>query len=331
MQLKFTKAADFRQERDFGAKIGATFEFLAAHWRPLGKCILYFVLPVALLLGIGLGLAVNSMFNTIATARTNPTVFRQATGLDMFGTSYFVGVALAIVGGLLSFSMLLSTVYAYVRLLLIEESPTPPAPTQVWGQIKARLGQMLLAFALLGGLYMVLVVVLVGFVAAVGNGTGVFLLFLVLLPLLVYVGVALSLYFPALWMEDAGVFAALRRCFYLVRSHWWASCGLLLVAGLIQSMMTFVFILPQYAVMIGKILKIPGLDSDALGLAAQCFYAVGIMFVYCVPLLAMLFQYFNLIERKEGIGLRSLVDSLGSGPAPVAYNHAYRPDDEGEY
>lgn len=330
MQLKFTKEADFRQERDFGAKIGATFEFLAAHWRPLGKCLMYFVLPIALLLGIGLGLATNGMWNMMGAAKNNPTVFRQTSGYEMFGPSYFVGVGVAMVGGLLSFAILLSTVYAYVHILLTEVSTVPPTPTQVWKQIKSRLGQMLLAFVCLGGLYILLLTVFIGLGSALG-GIGMALLFMILIPLIFYAVVPLSLYFPALWMEGEGVFAALRRCFYLVRGNWWASFGLLFVAGLIQGMLSFVFVLPQYAVLVGKLLKVPGLDSDALGIATQCFYAVGIMFTYCVSLLAMMFQYFNLVERKEGVGLRTLVASLGSSPAPVAYNHTFRPDDDGEY
>lgn len=329
MQLKFTKEADFRQERDFGAKIGATFEFLAAHWRPLGKCLLYFVLPVALLMGIGLGVVTNGMFNMIGAAKSNPAALRQPS--DMFGASYFSGLAVAMIGGIAAFAMLLSTVYAYVRILFTERPTTPPPPAQVWRTIVPRLGRMLLAFGLLFGLYLLLMLVLGSFIGLLQGSTGAFLIFLIFIPLLFYVMVPLSLYFPALWMEDISVWGALRRCFYLVLGHWWASLGLFLIAGLIQGVMVFLFVLPQYAVMVGKILKVPGLDSDALGIATQCFYAMGIIFTYSVPLLAMLFQYFNLVERKEGIGLRSLVDSLGRGPAPVAYNQAYRPDDEGEY
>ncbi|RZK62488.1 MAG: hypothetical protein EOO59_02430, partial [Hymenobacter sp.] len=65
MKNTFTTPADFWQERDFGAKISAIFEFLGAHWRRLGKCLVYFVLPVTLLMGIGLGLMTNSMFNNM--------------------------------------------------------------------------------------------------------------------------------------------------------------------------------------------------------------------------------------------------------------------------
>ena len=34
---KFTQEADLRRERDFGAKVAATFEFVVAQFRPLFK------------------------------------------------------------------------------------------------------------------------------------------------------------------------------------------------------------------------------------------------------------------------------------------------------
>ncbi|QNH63284.1 hypothetical protein [Hymenobacter sediminicola] len=326
MPAKFTHEADFRQERDFGAKIGATFEFLGAHWRPLGKCLLYFVLPVSLLMGIGLGLVMNNMFDLMGAAQSNPKAVDPAS---MFGPSYFSGLGLAMLGGLLAFIMLMSTVYAYVRLLLNSEAAAAPTPAQVWLEIKARLGRIFAAFGVLVLVYMVAISLFAGLVALLDAMA--FLLMLVVVPALFYLSVPITLYFPVLLLEDGGLLPALRRSFYLVQGKWWSTFGLLLVAGMIQGMLTIVFILPQYAVMFGKMLKVPVLGSDAMGMMAQCFYTSGILLTYPISLIALIFQYFNLVERKEGLGLRSLVNSLGSGPAPVAYNQAYRPDEEGEY
>ncbi|AII52991.1 hypothetical protein [Hymenobacter sp. APR13] len=327
MQAKFTREADFRQERDFGAKIGATFEFLGAHWRPLGKCLLYFVLPVSLVMGIGLGLVMNNMFNLMGKMQSNPQAMRDPS--DMFGASYFSGMGLVMIGSMLSFVAVMSTVYSYVRLLLTTEPQAPPTPAQVWHLMKQRIGRILLSFALFMGLYLAFVGVFVGLIAVLQKMS--FVLMLVLFPALMYVGVPLMLYFPVLLLEEGGVLAALRRCFVLARGKWWSTLGLVVVAGMIQGMLTILFALPQYAVMFGKMLKVPVLGSDVVGMAAQCLYVAGAMLTYPVLLLALAFQYFNLVERKEGVGLRNLVDSLGTGPAPVAYSHAHRPDDEGEY
>ncbi|MCB2407565.1 hypothetical protein [Hymenobacter lucidus] len=322
MKPTYTHAADFHQERDFGKKISATFECIAAHFRPLGKCLLYFVLPPTMLAGVGMGLMTNTMFNMAAGQATG----KSAVATDAVLVSAFSGVGLAMLAGILSFMLLLSTVYGYIRLVLATE--TTPTPGQVWQEIKSRGGRMLLAFLFVVALYAVLFAVIGGLMAV---STSFALLLFILFPLAFYVMVPLSLYFPVLWLEDGSLGHALRRCFYLIQGKWWSTFGLLMVTAMIQGMIAMMFALPQYAVMFGKMLKIPGLESDALGIIAQCLYALGIMFTYTIPLMAVVFQYFNLVERKEGMGLRSLIDSIGQGPAPVAYNEAYRADDEGEY
>ncbi|OWP64414.1 hypothetical protein CDA63_03280 [Hymenobacter amundsenii] len=331
MKPTFTQAADFRQQRDFSQKIGSTFEFLGAHWRPLGKCLLYFVLPLSLILGVGLGLLTNTIWNVAGQAQTNPGVLKSGAAL---GASYFSGFGLAMLGGVLAFLMAVSTVHSYVRLLLTTEPAVAPTPAEVWVEIRSRLGRLLLACLLLFGVYagiMLVVGLVVGGSMAAGGGPFVFLLVLILMPLLLYLLVPLTLYFPVLWLEDEGLFAALRRCYYLVKGKWWATFGLFVIAGMIQGMMSFIFVLPQYAVLFGKMLHIPGLDSDLTGMVAQTLYASGTMLLYPVSLLAMIFQYFNLVERKEGLGLLSRIANLGSGLAPAVENATFRPDDEGNY
>jgi hypothetical protein len=322
MHSTFTNAADFRQERDFGNKIAVTFEFLSAHWRPLGKCLVYFVLPAALVMGVGLGLVTNIIFNYSGLLRTNP----QASNESLLSPSYFSGLGLTMVGAALAVLMLLSTVYSYVRLVLA--TGTAPAPAQVGQEIKHRIGRMLGAFVLLFGLYFIVMMAVVGLMAV---STSFGFLFVILFPLIIYVMVPLTLYFPVLWLEDGSLWQALRRSFYLVRGKWWSTFGLIMVTTMIQFMLCILFALPQYAVMFGKIMKIPGLNSDVFGILTQCLYVLGTMFTYVIPLMAVLFQYFNLVERKEGLGLRSLIDSIGQSAAPVAYEQAYRPEEEGEY
>lgn len=346
MKSTFTSPADFWQERDFGAKISAAFDFIGAHWRPLGKCLVYFVLPAALLMGIGLGLFTNNIFNlqghVIADQRAG-MLPKSTNPFAMFGAMGFGGLGLAMLGGMVAFLLLVGTVHGYVRARLRLPAATPVTPTEVWAELRARMGRMLAIIALLVGGYVALVVgilVLVG--GAVGiskmlgtNSSGLawgFLLIPILYFLIIYAAIALSLFFPVLWFEDRGVFASVGRCFQLIRGRWWATFGLILVSTLLQSTLAVVFAIPQYAVMFGKMLQLPGLNSDVLGLVAQCFYAVGIIVTYTLPMLALVFQYFNLVEQREGHGLRLLVDQLGQPQvAPVAQSGHYRPDEEGEY
>jgi hypothetical protein len=54
------------------------------------------------------------------------------------------------------------------------------------------------------------------------------------------------------------------------------------------------------------------------------------LLIYPPLLIALAFQYFNLVERHDGVGLHNMVHQLGQTPVAVA-NAAYRPDEEGEY
>jgi hypothetical protein len=340
MKNRYLTPANFWQERDFGAKISATFEFLGAHWQPLGKCLMYFVLPFTLLMGIGLGFFTNSMFDQMGGAMAaKQSGWHSTVGTPSsspFGMVSFGGMALAFVGGMLAFLVLTGTVLGYLRARLHLPAEQPITPAAVWAELQARLGRMVLVIVLLGVAYAVVsfgALMLVGLLAGIGSSwTSALLGMPLAFALIVYLAVVLSLFFPVLWLEDNSLLSTLGRCFSLIKGHWWATFGLIVVVGIIQSSLSVVFIIPQYAVMFGKMMRVPGLDSDLLGILAQCIYAVGIIFTYTISLLAMAFQYFNLVERKEGMGLRLLVHELGQPQVvPAAESSHYRPDEEGEY
>lgn len=340
MKNTYTTPADFWQVRDFGAKISAVFEFIGAHWRPLGKCLVYFVLPGALLLGIGLGLFTNPLYNqmgkTLAAQRAGAAVAPAGNPLaaNLAGA---LGLGVALVGGILAVLLLLSTVYGYLRARLELPAAEPVTPAAVWAQVRRRLGKMLAVVALVMVGYAVLMlgyVLVLGTLVGHGGGMasavgGVVLGFFLLLAAVTYLAIVFALYFPVLWLEEVSVFGALRRSFQLIRGNWWATFGLLLVISFIQGAVSVVFLVPFYATMFGKMLQIPVLKSDVAGLMGTTLYSVGSMFAYVLTLLGAAFQYFNLAEQREGHGLRLLVDELGQPQAvPTAYSHHYRPEEE---
>ena len=199
-KVKYTHEADFRRERDFGAKIGATFEFVAAQFRPLFKCLAYFVLPGALLAGIGMGLFVNNMLAMVPKpghAVNGPIRIARNYPYNMFAGTSFVGMGLAMVGLLVAFLLLSSTVYAFVRVRMATPPDEVVRPAQVWAFVWQRLGRVLGAWLLLSLVLVVGMGVLGGCLALLGPGFVVLLFF----PLM-WVVVCLTLYFPALWMED---------------------------------------------------------------------------------------------------------------------------------
>ena len=342
-KLTYTQESDFRRERDFGAKISATFEFIAAHFKPLFKCIAYFVLPGALLLGIGFGLFMSKASGFYAAAiqgaQNGSSGPLTTDPLAMYRGSGGIGVVLIIIGGTLAFLLLTSTVYGYIRVRLNQPPTEPVQPAQVWAWIRPRLGRTVRAGLLLGGLVLA-VLVAVGLVAggvgaAAGNSGGgialVVLLVFGVYGVLIWLTVTLSLYFPVLWLEDVGVMEALRRCFYLIKGKWWSTLGLSFVIGLIQGSISYIFIIPMYALMFLQALKVTSEESPVLMSGAALLYAGGYMLLSTLPLLAHSFQYFNLSERRDSLGSRQLLGRLGQTAAPQVSNLQYQADEEGEY
>ena len=327
-KITFTHEADFRRERDFGAKIGATFDFVAAQFRPLLKCLAYFVLPGALLGGIGLGLLMNNVLAVLPKPGTQltPAAVDGFAAHSPFTGASFLGLGVAAVGFLAAFLLLTSTIYGFVRVRLRTPAAEVVQPAQVWATVWPRLGRVVGAWLVLSLLFVVGTATLSAVLAQLGPGF-VFLLFF---PL-IWAAVCLTLFFPVLWMEDGGIFASLGRAFYLVRGKWWSSLGLYMVMSIITGVVSYLFLIPLYALMGVRLLKVPGFDSELLSVAAASIYAIGWLFTAVLPLLAMVFQYFNLVERKEGLGLRLMLNTLGQSAAPTVSNAAYRADEEGEY
>ncbi len=336
MKNTYTTPADFWQTRDFGAKISATFEFIGVHWRPLGKCLIYFVLPVALLAGIGLGIYTNSAIQAVAGQHGRSVINYSGSAFRFMN---FGALGLSVVGILLGFFLLTSTLYAYVRARLQLPANQLITPTIVWAELRGRFGRLAQAVGLAIAVSLLLggVVSLV-FLGAIGKGkggsAGSIMLAGILLPIayifMIYAGFALSLLLPVLWFEDEPIFASVGRCFRLIKGRWWATWGLLVVASLIQSMLSIVFSIPNYIFAAGHFIGLPGLSTGVLTVVGQGLYLVGFIFTYCVPLLALAFQYFNLVEQKDGYGTSLLVSQLGQ-PAPTAQSGYYQPDEEGEY
>ncbi|GGE94414.1 hypothetical protein [Hymenobacter cavernae] len=339
-RLSFTQPADFLKERDFGQKLEATFDFIRAHFKPLGKCLLYIVLPIALLNGIMVGLLqarLGSYFRAATIAsRTGGT-------MNYFSFSEQVPQSLLfVVTGLITFALGILTVYGYMVLRLHQEDPTAEiSVAEVWAFVRRRLLGTILAFIGLAICFMLLFIPFFGMVFLGGLGAGssggvafLFLLIPVCYCAFLYMGVTLSLFFIIWVREELGFFATLRRCFYLIWGKWWSTFGLLVVMSMIVSLIMLVLVMPVSFLNVWSLVKPDDTPvSPILTVAANSFSTIAIMLLYTLIFIALAFQYFNLVERKDGEGLRSLVDRLGqpAAAAPLHPDDHYRPEEEGDY
>lgn len=333
-RLSFTQPADFFKERDFGQKIEASFDFVRAHFRPFGKCLLYIVLPAALLSGISAGL----MQSRMQTYMRELQVVQQTGSSPVAAFTDFLGspeYLLTFVAGLFTLTLLILTTYGYLILCLNRTDGTAEIEVSaVWALVRRRFVGTLLANFGLVAVVVAACVPMMG-VALLMQVAGPFIgvLFPVFYLGLIYVIFALSL-FHIIWVrEELGFFATLRRCFYLIWGKWWSTFGLLFVMGMIIGIMSIVFFIPQSFLNVSTLLTPSSTPPDSLlVVATNTLSSMALIMLYPLLFLAIAFQYFNLVERKEGEGLRTLVGRIGQ-PA-VAQPYAadrYRADEEGEY
>ncbi len=336
--LAFNRPTDFLRRRDFSQTMEATFDFIRAHATPLLRVLVVLVLPLALLTGIGGGLMQSQLLASFgAITRRAKTGLPSNVLPDVFTSASFL---LTMVAGLLLFAVVHLVVYGYVVLQADRTTDDPVTPTQVWQVVKARFLGMAGSFIGLGVLFVLGTVAIGGVLAAVGallRSPWIFFPLILLLYLFMfYVLVALSLYFIVWLRERRGFFGSIGRCFQLIKGKWWSTFGLLVVISLIMYLIMILVMvalstlgLPFTSLMKGETLELGPLARVLLIVYAGLQTLIMLTF-YPFIMIALSFQYFNLVERRDGEGTRLLVDSIGA-PVVVATPRGLRPDDEGEY
>lgn len=109
-----------------------------------------------------------------------------------------------------------------------------------------------------------------------------------------------------------------------MKNFFWASLGLYFVASLIQLIIEVVFTIPFYVLqIIATITSLPEVGGGAdgtveFGPVFKIAFAIAGVFSVAAGLLlntmtvsVHTLQYFNLVERKEGVGMMAKLDLLG--------------------
>lgn len=318
----YTHESDFRQERSFGQKVSATFEFIGLHWRPLGRVMLYLVAPLALLQGIITALVQSRLLSTMASfgrtgqlGRADPLAAQRAMlGVTFQNPLYYLSMVL----GMVFVSMCILTIYGYVMCCLRPAGAVvePITPAQVWAVAKRHLVGTF--FSIWG----VSLVIMLGFFVFFFPG--------------IYLSVALSLFFIVRVVEETGFAATISRCLSLTKGKWWSTFGVIFI------MIVLLYLLILGLSMVMGVLQAglhgafgtttqPGQISSVFVVALTLFFTIITFLLYPPVLLALAFQYFNLVERRDGVGLHHLVGQLGQAPLAGPDGTTYRPSEEGEY
>jgi MFS family permease len=291
------KKIELREERDFGQKFNAVFTFIQANFKSFIKVIGLTVGPLALIGGFFFGLFYTKVFSMMrATIGGDvPEIFGLT---DMFLAYFLFGLALL---------WMIIAVYAFMAEY--DDGNENITIEAIWKRGK---GKILPAI----GLGLLTIVTLTLFVALIfvfpGNDSGWGIAFKILLVfvVIIYVMIVLSLVLPNMVIDDLGVFESIERSFVLIRGKWWSTFGLLIVMIFISSVASYIFSIPFLVAWIVTLL-LQTSAGETLTIIGSCIMFLGQLLMLVLPILAIGFQYFNLVERKEGTGLLKKIDQLG--------------------
>lgn len=280
---------DFYKKRPFSDKLNITFVYLRENAWPYLKVQLLIAGPILLLVNMAASRLQLGLLDSLEKMQRAPDSFM----IDMFSTYGFVFLA-SLVGGVLI------PVLCYSYMQVYRERP-PEGITiahvtrDMWPNFLSMLG-----YGIIAG--MVIIV-------------SAFFLFI---PA-IYFMVVLSLGAAIICFEKTDPFTAFGRCFTLIKDKWFSTAGLVLVVFIIAYLINVFFSLPQ-AVLMGlwTLLTLEsgdmGVDMPAYMDSLQILFAVlqsfaGII-TYSLVYIAIAFQYFNLVERKESRGLMARIGAM---------------------
>ena len=268
---------EFRKVRDFGALLGVTFDYIRQNFRLLFKSNLLIGAPFILLAGVFMGLYQSSLFN-----------FRVQPEIEQFGIPFLFSMFFMML------SYLVITIVTYSHLILYKTSePGNFDIDDVWQMVKRNFWMIL--FTGIG--YSILA--FIGFIFLIIPG--------------VYLSIALSIIFIVRLEERLDFFDAVSRCIKIVSGNWWFTFGIIIVVGMIQGFLGFVLYVPNYIVTI--FLAFAGLNSSngdlgrVLYIISSIIASLGVL-LYSISTIAIAFQYYNLVERREAPGLVQRIEEI---------------------
>ena len=275
------------QQRNFGDKINATFQFIASNFKSYILSILCIAGPPILSIIVASTFLANGMLSSARSGgKVDPLWVLNALPL----------VGIIITALLLSLLAVSLTTFSYLKIY-DRNAGQPVLIMHVWDEVRVHIGQAIV-FSILSAII-----------------TQVASLFFILPG--VYVTVVMSLGIPILVFEDTTFGQTWNRCFHLIRDKWWSTFGLRVIMVIIAVILYLGLQIPQVTIgwIIGSVAA-----KGVIAIIMGTISLLGGLLILSILYLAIGFQYTNLVERQEGRGLISAIDSIGAPTQPRTQN-----------
>lgn len=313
---------EFQKTRDFSNKMNATFEFVKQNFKPLFRSMLYIVGPPALIASLLMG----SLMTDYMKMVFGMAALQKGGLTEMFTIDLAIKVVLLVVVATVTSVITLSTVNNYV-ILYREKQSNQIEVEEVWARVQKTFWMYfwtILGFVLLAMLAYLLMILPIVALAAVSP----FLIFIGVILIIVaifYLMLSYSLIFVVRGFEPKTFLESFSRSMFLTKGKLWSTFGLIFIFYLIVSVIGSVFFMPWYMTKILGSLHsltkgeaVPDAGTDWFGIFSTALNYLVTYMLGMLPQIALIFQYFNLVERKESRGLLEKMQGLGSGDRPQA-------------
>ncbi|TVQ11067.1 MAG: hypothetical protein EA364_11270 [Balneolaceae bacterium] len=273
---------EFLRTRDIGEVLNASMYFIRDHFKPILRSVIYIAGPVLLVVVI-----ISSFY----------LAGEFSAGENLIATTMNGNILLLFVNNVLAILVtivIIAIMYEYI-FLCYQQGIRAYEVDEVWYAVKKRI------------LLYVMYSVLTGIITFIG--------FLFLIIPGIYIAVTLSFVYMVAFLEDRSFADAVSRCYEFVQGHWWNTFGLLLLAYVIYYIITMLFSLPAliYGAVIGLMAAGGGETSISyfLSFVINLFSSVSYVAII-LPVTALAYQYFNIMERKYAPGLSRDIENLKS-------------------
>lgn len=275
---------DFRQERDLGEILNATFSFLRENFKPLGRVLLLYAGPLILISSISGALFQAQNLNVISS----PNSFDPDSLMQIYGTKYFLFLLAAVLAN----AMLVSVTYSYISLY-IERKGANFTDEEVWAEVRSNF------FMVLGTVLLSALIIGLGLVLLIIPG--------------IYVAVSISFILIMRMVERNSFGEAFSRCFTLVKDNWWYTLLIIVVVSILVGIVAYVFMIPQMIYTFIYTFDAVSGNSVDVSILYIVLTSLGTFFaslLNSITFVAIALHYFNLVEKKESPALYEKIDEI---------------------
>jgi hypothetical protein len=279
---------EFRKLREFGELIGDTFLFMKQNFKPLMKS--FFALTGIFIVG-GIISSMLAQLQLVGIAQAAGTIYDDSPRNMIYnvGFTYFLSMVFV----LLTYTSMYVSILSFIALY-IEKGNIAPTVDEVWAYFKYYFFRMM--------------------------GSGVLLVIFFMLCLIlcivpgIYVYPALTIFAPIMILENGSFTHSFDRSFKLLKEEWWITAAVILVINLIFYAFSTMVQLPAIIIMmVGAFTQGERTITNVYAVISSISQQISYIFMI-IPIICSSLIYFNLVERKENLGLFQRMDSLGQSP-----------------